>query len=214
MSTAQIAEWSGQFGREYTDRNHLLREELDQLHRKRYGKSRAELNARFLQGIPCQSRILEVGCNSGNQLELLQSMGFENLCGIELQEYALEQARLRLPGIDLQQATAFQIPHATASFDLTFTSGVLIHIAPSDLPKALSEIHRCSRNYIWGMEYYSPSSTEVLYRGHQQLLWKSDFASLYLKQFSDLELVRQEYLPYLEDSNVDCMFLLRKKSKP
>lgn len=162
MSTAQITEWSGQFGREYTDRNYLLREELDELYRKRYGKSRTELNARFLQGIPRESRILEVGCNAGNQLELMQLMGFENLCGVELQEYALEQARSRLSGIELQQGTAFKIPYPSNSFDLVFTSGVLIHIAPEDL-------------------------------------------------HNDLELVHQEYLPYLEDSNVDCMFLLRKR---
>lgn len=211
MSTAQIAEWSGQFGREYTDRNYLLREELDELYRKRYGKSRTELNARFLQGIPRESRILEVGCNAGNQLELLQLMGFENLCGVELQEYALEQARSRLSGIELQQGTAFQIPYPSNSFDLVFTSGVLIHIAPEDIHKALAEIHRCSREYIWGSEYYAPSTTEIPYRGHERLLWKTDFAGLYLKLFNDLELVRHEYLPYLENPNVDCMFLLRKR---
>lgn len=211
MSTAQITEWSGQFGREYTDRNYLLREELDELYRKRYGKSRTELNARFLQGIPRESRILEVGCNAGNQLELMQLMGFENLCGVELQEYALEQARSRLSGIELQQGTAFKIPYPSNSFDLVFTSGVLIHIAPEDLHKALTEIHRCSGEYIWGSEYYAPSTTEIPYRGHERLLWKTDFAGLYLKLFNDLELVHQEYLPYLEDSNVDCMFLLRKR---
>jgi hypothetical protein len=34
---------------------------------------------------------------------------------------------------------------------------------------------------------------------------------MYLKDFADLELIREERLPYLTDSNVDTMFLLRRK---
>jgi hypothetical protein len=94
---------------------------------------------------------------------------------------------------------------------LVFTSGVLIHIAPDDLPGAIGEIHRCSSDYIWGLEYYSSESTEVSYRGHQELLWKMDYARLYLNRFDDLEPVKMEQLPYLDNANVDSMFLLRKK---
>jgi hypothetical protein len=75
----------------------------------------------------------------------------------------------------------------------------------------MAEIHRCSDSYIWGLEYYSPEATEINYRGHQSLLWKTDYANLYLKQFEDLELLKLEYLPYLEGTNVDCVFLLKKK---
>jgi hypothetical protein len=87
---------------------------------------------------------------------------------------------------------------------------VLIHIAPSDLPKAVDEIHRCAKQYVWGFEYYSPHAVEVQYRGNQSLLWKMDYAKFYLDRFADLSLVRREELPYLENSNVDSMFLLRK----
>jgi len=52
---------------------------------------------------------------------------------------------------------------------------------------------------------------EVAYRGHQSLLWKADFARLYLDLFDDLDLVRVERLPYLENANVDAMFLLSRK---
>ena len=96
-------------------------------------------------------------------------------------------------------------------FDLVFTSGVLIHIAPADLPNALSEIHRCSNSFIWGMEYFSGEPTSVNYRDHEALLWKMDYAKRYLDQFDDLELIKAESLPYLKNSNVDSMFLLRKK---
>ena len=147
----------------------------------------------------------------GNQLLLLQEMGFYNLYGIEIQDYALERARARLKDVHLQQASAFNIPFPDSHFDLVFTSVVLIHISPDDLSTAMMEIYRCTRQYIWGLEYYSPKTTEVVYRGHQHLLWKMDYANCYLAQFHDLEIVRSEQLPYLQDSNIDCMFLLRKR---
>jgi pseudaminic acid biosynthesis-associated methylase len=210
VETSQTTQWLGEFGRAYTDRNLLDLKELDALHARNYGVTRTELNQRFLAAIPPTARILEVGCNLGNQLLLLQHMGFCSLHGIEIQPYALERARSRVPQARLQQASAFEIPYPDAYFDLVFTSGVLIHIAPPDLPNAFTEIHRCSGAYIWGLEYYAPEVTEVVYRGHEDLLWKMDYAKLYLEQFPDLKQVQKETLPYLENSNVDCMFLLRK----
>jgi pseudaminic acid biosynthesis-associated methylase len=211
MKTAQLEHWQSDFGRAYTDRNSLTPEALDVLYRKNYGIGRRELNLRFLADIPRDARILEVGCNEGNQLCELREMGFQHLYGIEIQDYALRKARARLENAQLAQATAFEIPYPDGFFDVVFTSGVLIHIAPADLPKALREIHRCAGGFIWGFEYYAPQQIEVGYRGHQSLLWKADFARLYLDRFDDLDVVRVEQIPYLEDANVDSMFLLARK---
>jgi pseudaminic acid biosynthesis-associated methylase len=176
--------------------------------------SRTELNQRFLADIPRSARILEVGCNEGNQLCVLQEMGFRNLYGIEIQEYALRKGRARAESAQLVLATAFEIPYPDRFFDVVFTSGVLIHIAPADLPKALREIHRCTAGFVWGFEYYSPEQMEVSYRGHQSLLWKADFANLYLNLFGDLDPVRVDRIPYLQEANVDSMFLLSRKRDP
>ena len=209
--TAQAQVWKGNFGREYTDRTTFDIEALDSLYLKNYGLTRTQINQDFLRDIPKNLSFLEVGCNAGNQLLLLQKTGFSNLSGIELQPYALEIARSRTRNIPLAQGSALAIPHADASFDIVFTSGMLIHIAPADLPRAMDEIHRCARTFIWGMEYFAPSVTEVNYRSHSGLLWKMDYARCYLDRFKDLELVREQHLPYLADSNVDSVFLLRKK---
>jgi len=211
QSTEQIRTWTGDFGREYTDRNSYSPAELDEFYRQSYGITRTELNGRCLEGIPRDARVLEVGCNMGTQLLVLQQMGFTNLHGIEIQSYALERAKQRLPQAALTQASAFSIPYADRLFDLVFTSGVLIHIAPADLPVALAEIHRCTKQWIWGFEYFAPETAEVPYRGHKSLLWKTDYARLYLEQFQDLELVREERFRYLDNNNVDSGFLLRRK---
>ena len=209
-TTAQLQEWQGDFGRDYTDRNFLTPQQVDDLWRKNYGVSRTDLNLRFFQGVPKEARILEVGCNIGNQLLLLQQLGYSNLHGVEVQAYALDIARSRAHGISLVQSTAFDIPYKDQYFDLVFTAGVLIHIDPADLPVALAEIHRCTRSLIIGTEYYAPKITEVTYREHRGLLWKTDYAQEYLSRFPDLQLVQEQRLPYLENQNIDAMFLLRK----
>jgi pseudaminic acid biosynthesis-associated methylase len=204
--------WWGTFGKEYTDRNALTLEQMDELYKKNYGVSRTKLNEVFLGDLDRSVKILEVGSNLGNQLLSLQKMGFENLYGIEVNSYAIEQAKANTKGINIIQASAFDIPFRDDYFDLVFTSGVLIHIAPADIERVLREIHRCSRGYIWGFEYYADTYTEVQYRGYSELMWKADFVRLYLDQFEDLELVKEKKLKYLENENVDTMFLIRKRN--
>jgi pseudaminic acid biosynthesis-associated methylase len=211
LETEQAAVWKGDFGREYTDRNTLDIAALDDLYRKNYGQARSEINKEFLREIAKDASFLEVGCNTGNQLLMLWQMGWSNLSGVELQPYAVEAARKRLPGVTVKPGSALNLPWDDSSFDVVFTSGVLIHIAPSDLLRAMDEIHRTSRTYIWGLEYYAPEVTEVNYRTHSSLLWKMDFARRYLDRFNDLELVKERRLPYLNSENVDTVFLLRKR---
>ena len=208
--TQQMEQWFGQFGKDYTDRNALSLEEMEALYEGKYGVTRTELNERFLKGIDRSIRILEVGSNVGNQLLCLQNLGFTELHGIELQSYAVELSRSSTSNISIVEGSAFDIPYKDGYFDLVFTSGVLIHIDPADIAMAMREIHRCTREYIWGFEYYAEEHLEILYRGQRHLLWKGDFASLYLEQFGDLELVEEKRLRYLTGDNVDAMFLLRK----
>lgn len=208
--TEQMKEWAGKFGEEYVDRNITSPEEFDNLLRSRIGLSRTEQIDEFLSELKLNN-ILEVGCNVGNQLLLLQKRGFKNLCGIELNRYAVEKAKERTKGIDILQGSAFNIQFKDAYFDMVFTSGVLIHISPQDINDVLDEIYRCSKKYIWGSEYFSAEYTKVNYRGHNELLWKTNFAELYLDRFSDLQLVKERKYPYLEDKKlVDHVFLLKK----
>jgi pseudaminic acid biosynthesis-associated methylase len=207
----QVREWKGAFGRKYTNRNDLSLKELDGVYVNNYGVTRRELNERFLRDVPKDARILEVGCNVGNQLRLLQGMGYHNLFGIEIQAYAVKLARKRTAGIRLVNSSGLEIPFNDSFFDVVFTSGVLIHIAPENLRTALTEIHRCTRDYIWGLEYFAPEVTEVVYRGYKDLMWKADYAHLYVEAFPDLEIAKEERLKYLQNENTDSMFLLRKR---
>jgi pseudaminic acid biosynthesis-associated methylase len=209
--TPQASIWSGSFGREYTDRNAATPSDMNRLYLKTYGKSRTEMNIRFLSHLDRKARILEVGANVGTQLHLLQQLGFMNLHGIELQNYAVEIARHVRPGINIVQGNAFDITFEKDEFDLVFTSGVLIHIAPHDHERVMNEMTRCSRRYIWGFEYYAPGLQDVNYRGHENLLWKADFAALFCQRHPELKPAQIEHYPYLAQPElVDCMYLLEK----
>ena len=107
--THQEKSWLGRFGEEYTDRNYMLPDEFDNLLRGRIGISRSEQVDDFLSGLEINN-ILEVGCNVGNQLLILQKRGFSNLFGIELQWYAVQKAQDRTKRINIIQGSAFDIP--------------------------------------------------------------------------------------------------------
>ena len=211
METDQMKVWKGEFGAIYTDRNKYQNESMDELYMKDFGITRTEMNRRFLGKLDRSMKILEIGPNSGNQLIELSKMGFRNLSAVELNPHAIEVAKKAVPSANIVQGNIFKIPFPDRSFDMVFTSRVLIHISPKDIQRALKEICRVAKEYIWGFEYFTPECTEVNYRGHENLLWKTDFAGEYLQIFPGLEMVKREKLKYLYDDNVDEMFLLRKK---
>lgn len=171
------------------------------------------MNAEFLSDLSRQARILEVGCNTGMQLVGLQAAGFEQLYGIELQAYAVEKAREFVRGANILQGSGFDLPFKDNYFDVVCTNGVLIHIAPADLPRIMAEMVRCSGRYLMGFEYYATETTPIKYRGNEGFLWKTDFAQVFLNNFPELRLVKQKLYPYItetERGNQDVVYLLEK----
>jgi len=215
MITTQERGWAGKIGADYTDRSIYSAEELDDFYLRLLGITRTDLNQRFLGNFrtPLRfMRILEVGCNIGMQLRHLQKMGFWNLHGIELQQYALD--RLCVERVETCQGSATDLPYPDESFDLVFTSGVLIHIHPDNLPLAMSEIERCARRYIWGFEYFSETTQEVTWRKWEDMLWSANYAALFLGQFPSLKLLDWWSAPYLgtgHEGLVASMYMLEKK---
>lgn len=210
--TDQLKKWTGKFGKEYTDRNAISLNDLEKSYQNNYGITRTKLNKLFLNRIDHSIRILEIGSNIGNQLLCLQKLGFKNLYGIEPQNYAVELSKKRTKDINIIKGDAFDIPYKDKYFDLVFTSGVLIHINPRDIKKIIKEIYRCSHKYICGFEYYSEEYREIIYRGERDLLWKANFPKIYIDTFSDLKIIKIKFLKYLQNDNINVMFLLRKKN--
>lgn len=212
--TAQMKKWDSSFGRNYTKRNPHTAEATDLLYEKTItGLTRSAMNERFLSGLKIDN-VLEVGCNVGAQLLILSKMGYKNLYGIELQEKVVDYAKsnTKRRDINIVKGSALDIPFKDAFFDLVFTSTVLIHIAPSDINVVLDEIYRCSRKYIWGYEYYADKYTMIEYRGEKNLLWKADFAQLFINRFRGLRIRKKQIFKRVDNPiKHDCMYLLEKK---
>lgn len=207
---SQTKIWESKFGLAYTKRSPQSVRELDSLYLKQYGVTRQKMNKEFLNNLDRAYKILEVGANIGLQLETLRRTGFKNLFGIEINDYAIKRAKKTHPEINIIKGSALDIPFRAEYFDLVFTSGVLIHVAPKDLKKVLNEIYRVSSKYIWGFEYYSPNFVSLNYRKRNSVLWKNAFQKLYLKTFPELRLVKEKKYQLLNSENLSQMFLLKK----
>ena len=217
-STDQLAVWTSRFGQEYTDRNSLSVDEMDQAFGLQFGVRKSIIYGDLVgPGRLPHGRVLEVGCNIGLQLRLLSRVNKDLEChGLEPQSYAIERARALSPEMQFHQGTAFALPFPDSSFDLVMTNGVLIHINPTDLPKALKEIHRVSRRFIFCHEYYAPTTTEIRYHGQPGLLWKTNFAERYRELFAGLREVAVRFYPYSDACGgpalVDQVVLFEKAS--
>lgn len=177
----QVDFWCGEFGDRYTDRNNLQPQLL---------RSRTLMWSRILAHTLTAPphTVLEVGANIGTNLRALRAITGARLMAVEPNDKAREilvEDGVVAPA-DLRAGIASAIDFADGAADLAFTSGVLIHIHPDDLPGSLAEIHRVASRYICCIEYFSDTPAEILYRGHANTLFKRDFGGEWLDRFPDL----------------------------
>lgn len=211
MKTTQEKFWLSKFGKAYMKRNNFTPQQLDKFYIENLGVSRSQINKDFLGKLNLKNT-LEVGCNVGVQLNMLQKHKHKigQIYGIEILPEAVEVAKTNTKNVSIVKASAFDIPFKDNYFDLVFTSGVLIHISPKDVRTAMKEIYRVSKKYIWGYEFYAPQHEKTDYRGHTDRQWRAPFAQIYLELFPDLKLVKEKRYKYLKNENVNSVFLLKK----
>lgn len=188
QDTDQLSHWRGKFGDDYVHRNAYEDWKLN------YGK---EAFKRILNGLDFES-ILEVGSNIGLNLKYLTSLTTDDvdLFAVEPNKKAY-LALCNDKNIRLKKAyntDAYGIPLHDNSIDLVFTSGVLIHVAPDDLKKATDEIVRISKRYILCIEYFSHKPETTIYQGKKNLLFKMDYGSFYLDNYSNLKCIDYGFL--------------------
>ncbi len=212
METNQTKVWTSEFGKNYNSRNiYDTLEDHNNSYYEFYGKSKDDLNKEILKELPKDLKILEVGSNVGYQLASLKRYGFTKLFGIEIQRECVDKSKKLWDGIDIIYGSGFDIPYKDNFFDLVFTNNVLIHISPNDIDLVLDEMYRVSAKYIYGFEYFSENYETVEYRNHKDLLWKTDFESLFLKKFKNIKSVfNKKYNCLNFEGNIDKAYILEK----
>ena len=135
-------------------------------------------------------KICEVGTNVGNNL-----IGFpktSDVTGVDLNEYALSINKEKHPEFKFDLASALDLPYSDDSFDLVFTRGVLIHIDPTNIDKAIDELFRVSKKWIINLEYFGEDSKSISWKRGDDLLWyrdmKAKWSNYDVEIISDLEI--------------------------
>jgi pseudaminic acid biosynthesis-associated methylase len=201
--------WRGEFGNSYADRN-ISVEETNQIYKERTGITFEDVFKKIFSNIDKNAKILELGCNVGLKLSILQKLGFTNLTGVEINEKAFKIAKENYPNIKFHNSSIEEFNSKGEQFDLVYTSGVLIHINPKALPEVIKKIISLSKEYIFDSEYYSDELVEVNYRGHEETLWKQNFPQLFLNEDSKLKIIKQEKIYWKNEDLCDIICLLRK----
>lgn len=130
--------------------------------------------------------VIEFGAGNGSNLRAISKiMPFVGLVGVEINEIAASKINT---GTVIRQSM-LEIFQIEPPRDLAFTKGVLIHIAPADLPRAYAALYNSSRRYVLMCEYYCPKPRMIPYHGHDNVLWARDFAGEMLDAYPDLRLV-------------------------
>ena len=203
FKTKQEELWAGDFGNEYVDRNND----------PATMPGRINMYSKILRSTSRIDSVLELGCNIGMNLDALHTLlPNAQFDAVEINDKAYEIARQKEWATIRKESLLSSTLNIKA--DLVLIAGVLIHINPDALKDAYETLYRCASKYIVLVEYYNPTPMTLSYRGHDERLYKRDFAGEMLDRYSDLVLVdygfayhRDTHFP-VDDSS---WFLLEKR---
>ena len=127
--------------------------------------------------------ILELGCNVEEILIFL--MKFYLKQKNQLLKSASQLFDYVKSEYELHNAFNGSIENAVfdETFDLVFTSGVLIHINPDNLLQVMGSMYDFSQKYILIAEYFNRTPVMIEYQNQKDKLFKRDFGRLFVENF-------------------------------
>lgn len=118
--------------------------------------------------------VLEVGCNSGPNLEGLRRLGFSDLAGIEINPAALAEMARAFPELTesatIHHGPAEEMLHSleTGSREVVFSMAVLMHIHPASRG-VLADMVRVSRGHVCVIEPEDVTCGYVFARNYRRV---------------------------------------------
>lgn len=207
FKTDQERFWAGAFGTDYIARNN------DDV----FVASNVSLFSHALRRAEPLRDCIEFGANVGLNLRALRILypAIEPHA-IEINAAAAGVLEQFVPKEHIHLGSILEF-EPTRLYDLVLIKGVLIHINPDSLGEVYDRLYRSCRRYLLLCEYYSPAPTSIPYRGHQDRLFKRDFAGEMLDRYSDLALIDYGFV-YRRDPNFPQddinWFLLERRAGP
>jgi len=189
FTTEQENFWFGEFGNDYIDRNN----------NDLIVASNLSLFSKILSSTSSINNVIEFGSNIGLNLRALDKLlpGVE-LTAVEINNKAVENIK-KWGKASVIHESILNIK-LKDKYDFSFIKGVLIHIDPEKLKVVYENLYNSSNRYIAIVEYYNPTPVEVQYRGHNDRLFKRDFAGDMMEMYPDLKLIDYGFV-YHRDSN-------------
>jgi spore coat polysaccharide biosynthesis protein SpsF len=179
FKTEQEAFWAGEFGDAYIGRNNSEQLLASNLH----------FFSTALKQLGKLGSCIEFGANIGMNLKALKMLyPGVHMQGIEINATAASELGEIIGSENVHNSSIFDV-NITRKAQLSFIKGVLIHINPNHLQEVYEKLYNASEKFILVAEYYNPSPVAIPYRGHDDRLFKRDFAGELLEKYSDLELV-------------------------
>jgi spore coat polysaccharide biosynthesis protein SpsF len=205
--TEQEKFWAGEFGEEYIQRNkgtQLLASNLSFF-------SKALSNAILTK----TGGGLEFGCNIGMNLKALKLLyPSYDLYGIEINDLAVESLTEVIPSENIYHTSILDYTPENI-FELVLIKGVLIHINPDELTDVYSKLVSSCGRYLLVAEYYNPTPMSITYRGHNDRLFKRDFAGEIMDRYPEMQLIDYGFAyhrdPVFPQGDVNW-FLMEKRS--
>lgn len=163
-------EHGGQWGAEYESR------------KKRflyYHIQEAMLCDYFLHAAP--ARILEYGCGVGRHLRYLSAIPGLDIYGYDQSQTMVDNCLQWASPEWLREHVTVglptgRLPYPDRHFDIVFTSEVLVHVRPEDLPGLLAELVRVGRRQVFHME---PAPSTPVASEHHDGSWNHDLVRAY-----------------------------------
>lgn len=98
------------------------------------------------------STFLEIGCNSGRNLWYLDKyLPGKALSGLEISSLAAQDARVNVPTATIYEGNLHEFVFKN-TYDVVFTGGVLMHMAPNLLLSVIQKCINLSNKYVIHME--------------------------------------------------------------
>ena len=126
--------------------------------------------------------ILECGSNIGRNLKQINlAYPKKKLSFIELNKKAFKICSLNKNIENSYNSSIQDCKILKNTYDLVFTSGVLIHLNDKTLNKVIPKIIDWSKNFVIVLEYFSTTKIEKTYRGKKNLLFLREYGEEFLK---------------------------------
>jgi pseudaminic acid biosynthesis-associated methylase len=175
--TEQERFWAGKFGSDYIERNRgaeILASNLGMF-------------SQALRSAVGVKTCTEIGPNIGMNLAAIKLLHPEwEQYAVEINADAIEELANVIPAENItNKSIVGYVPSAT---DLVITCCVLIHIAPESLPSVYDSLVAATNKYLLIAEYYNPTPVAIDYRGHDNKLFKRDFAREILERHPQMRL--------------------------